>query len=247
MPSAAPGSENPRGKTAPKAPSGGPKRTPRPDSTNGKSKGGAAPAAKQGGQKSAPPDKSAEDNESTRAREDHHRAEGPITEAVAAATVATDPTVVGPVDRGEGDHPVAKKRKRPTSERVDTVDTGRRKGRRVRRVIRRIDLWSVLKLAIVLYTCLYAAVMATLALLWGRAYSSGQIEKVQSFLASVGMDNYRFYGDQMWRACAMIGAIGVLAATVITVLTAALVNVISEMTGGIRVIVIEEDPPPRRR
>jgi H+/Cl- antiporter ClcA len=89
--------------------------------------------------------------------------------------------------------------------------------------------------------------MATLALLWGLAYSSGQIDKVQSFMADVGMDNYRFYGDQMRRACAMIGAIGVLAATVMTVLTAALVNVISEMTGGIRVVVIEEDPPPRRR
>jgi len=31
------------------------------------------------------------------------------------------------------------------------------------------------------------------------------------------------------------------------VLTAALVNVISETTGGIRFVVIEEDPRPRRR
>lgn len=114
-------------------------------------------------------------------------------------------------------------------------------------MVRRIDLWSVLKLSIVLYTCLYAAVMATLALLWGIAYSTGQIDKVESFMADVGMDNYRFYGDQMFRACAMIGAVGVLAGTVITVLTAALVNVISETTGGIRLIVIEEEPVPRRR
>lgn len=89
--------------------------------------------------------------------------------------------------------------------------------------------------------------MATLAVLWGLAYSTGQIDRVQSFMADVGMDNYRFYGDQMFRACAMIGAVGVLAATVITVLTAALVNVISEMTGGIRLVVIEEDRPPRQR
>lgn len=114
-------------------------------------------------------------------------------------------------------------------------------------MVRRIDLWSVLKLAVVLYTCLYAAVMATLALLWGVAYSSGQIDKVQSFMSDVGLDNYRFYGDQMWRAAAMIGAIGVLAATVTTVLTAALVNVISEATGGIRFVIIEEEPRPRRR
>lgn len=116
-----------------------------------------------------------------------------------------------------------------------------RRGRRVKRVVRRVELWSVLKLSLVLYTCLYIAVLITIALLWGLAYSSGQIENLQKFLADVGLENYRFYGDQMFRACAAIGAVGVLAGTVVTVLTAALVNVISETTGGIRLVVIEED------
>jgi ABC-type phosphate transport system permease subunit len=116
----------------------------------------------------------------------------------------------------------------------------------VRRVVRRIELWSVLKLSLVLYTCLWVAVLATLAVIWGLAYSSGQIENLQEFLADVGLENYRVYGDQMFRACAAIGAVGVLAGTVITVLTAALINVISEMTGGIRLVIIEEEPPPRR-
>lgn len=127
-----------------------------------------------------------------------------------------------------------------------TPTTGRRRGRRVHRVVRRIELWSVLKLSLVLYTCLYVAVLAAVALIWGVAYSSGQIGKLQDFLADVGLENYRFYGDQMFRACAAIGAVGVLAGTIITVLTAALVNVVSEMTGGIRLVVIEEDTPPRR-
>ncbi len=167
-------------------------------------------------------------------------------ETARTAAVTTAPPPAPPEQRrGEA---AGSRAPRPDRERREGVDaTGRRRGRRVRRVVRRIDLWSVLKLAVVLYTCLYAAVMATLAVLWGLAYSSGQIEKIESFMADVGMDNYRFYGDQMWRACAMIGAIGVLTATIITVLTAALVNVISEMTGGIRFVVIEEDPPPRRR
>lgn len=112
-------------------------------------------------------------------------------------------------------------------------------------MVRRIELWSVLKLAVVLYTCLYVAVLATLAAIWGLAYSSGQIENLQEFLGDVGLENYRFYGDQMFRACAAIGAVGVLAGTLLTVLTAALVNVISEVTGGIRLVVIEEEPPPR--
>lgn len=121
-----------------------------------------------------------------------------------------------------------------------------RRGRRVKRVVRRIDLWSVLKLSIVVYTCIYVATLGTLAALWGLLYSSGSIDRLQSFLADVGLENFTFYGDQMFRACAAIGAVAVLAGTVITVLATALVNIISEMTGGIRLVVIEEDVEPRR-
>lgn len=119
-----------------------------------------------------------------------------------------------------------------------------RRGRRVKRVVRRIDLWSVLKLSLVVYTCLYLATLATLAVVWKLLYTSGTIEKLQSFLEDVGLENFTFYGNQMFRACAAIGAIGVMAGTVITVLATALINVISELTGGIRLVVIEEDSTP---
>jgi hypothetical protein len=121
------------------------------------------------------------------------------------------------------------------------VPGGPRRGRRVKRVIRRIDLWSVLKLALVVYACLYAAVLGALAALWGLAYSTGSVDKLESFLADVGLKNFHFYGDQMFKACAAIGAVAVLAGTVFTVLAVALINVISEITGGIRLTVIEED------
>jgi hypothetical protein len=39
----------------------------------------------------------------------------------------------------------------------------------------------------------------------------------------------------------VIGAVLVVAATLMTVLATALLNVISELTGGIRLVVIEED------
>ncbi|MCU1455271.1 MAG: hypothetical protein JWN46_3417 [Acidimicrobiales bacterium] len=118
----------------------------------------------------------------------------------------------------------------------------------MRRIIRRIDLWSVLKLSLVLYACVYAAVLGALAAVWGLAYSTGTVHKLQTFLSDVGLDNFRFYGDQMFKACAAVGAVLVLAGTLLTVLATALVNLISEITGGIRVIVIEEDPvAPRLR
>lgn len=129
----------------------------------------------------------------------------------------------------------------PPPRRSRTVAPVRR-GRRVKRVIRRIELWSVLKLAIVLYTCMYLAILLTMAVLWGLAYSTGQIENIETFMGEVGLGNYRFYGDRMFKAVAAIGAVLVLAGTVLTVLWAALVNIISEITGGIRVVVIEEEP-----
>ena len=113
--------------------------------------------------------------------------------------------------------------------------------------MRRIELWSVLKISLFLYLCLYVAVLIALAVLWGLAYSTGSVDKVQSFLADVGLDNFRFYGDQMFRACAAIGGVLVLAATLVTVVTVALVNLISEVTGGIRLTVIEEDIDDRPR
>ena len=105
----------------------------------------------------------------------------------------------------------------------------------------------MLKLSLVLYTCLYAATLAALAVVWGAAYSTGLVEKLQSFLGDVGLDNFRFYGDQMFRAAAAIGAVLVLAGTLITVFTVALINLISELTGGIRFVVIEEEPWPSSR
>lgn len=113
-------------------------------------------------------------------------------------------------------------------------------------MVRRIELWSVLKLSAALFTCLYVATLVALAVIWNLAYQTGQIDRLQSFLADVGLDNWRFYGGRMFKACMAIGAVGALAGTILSVLVTALVNVISEITGGIRFVVIEEDVTPRR-
>jgi len=116
-----------------------------------------------------------------------------------------------------------------------------RRARRVKRVIRRIELWSVLKLALVFYTCMYVVVMGALVIIWGFAYSAGLVDNFESFANDVGFEHWTFYGEHMFRQAAVIGGVMVVAATVLTVLATALVNVISELTGGIRVVVIEED------
>ena len=116
-------------------------------------------------------------------------------------------------------------------------------GRRVRRIVRRIELWSVLKVSLLFYACVYVVTLLSGVLLWGFAYSAGLIDNFESFMADVGFDDFRFYGDEIFRRAAIIGAVLVLAGGVLTVLATALINVISELTGGIRFVVIEVAEP----
>ncbi|MBX3314612.1 MAG: DUF3566 domain-containing protein [Actinobacteria bacterium] len=167
--------------------------------------------------------------------------------AFMAAPAVVDPTNVDqPSAAVPTGPPASSRRSTRSNEPQYERTTGDRRGRRVTRVVRRIELWSVLKLSLFLFICLYVAVLGSIVVVWGVAYSSGQVERLQEFLADVGLDNFRFYGDRMFKAVAAIGAVGVLAATILAVLTTALVNLISEMTGGIRIVVIEEDRVPKR-
>jgi hypothetical protein len=129
---------------------------------------------------------------------------------------------------------------RPKSKRPQT-----RKGRRVKRVVRRIELWSVLKVSLLFYFCMYLVALAASALLWGFAYSAGLIENFESFMADIGFDDFQFFGDQLFKEVAIVGAILVVAGALLTVLAIALVNVISEVTGGVRFVVIEIDADER--
>ena len=53
--------------------------------------------------------------------------------------------------------------------------------RRVSRVIRDIDPWSVFKVALVFHLVLYFVVLISLVLLWSVAESTGTIENIENF------------------------------------------------------------------
>jgi uncharacterized membrane protein YgcG len=126
----------------------------------------------------------------------------------------------------------------------------RRRGRRVTRIVRRIELWSVLKIALVFNTIMLGVVLGSVALLWGLANTTGLVDDLEGFLRDAGFEDFRFQGERMFEQVAFIGAVGALAATVFMVLATALLNLISEITGGIRFVVIEEiveEPAPPAR
>jgi Transmembrane domain of unknown function (DUF3566) len=129
----------------------------------------------------------------------------------------------------------------PEGERPGRLARVPRRGRRVKRIVRRVELWSVLKLALIFFLCMYVVGLLTVAVLWGFANSAGLVDNFESFANEVGWENWQFDGEEMFRQAAVIGGVLVVAATLMTVLATALLNVISELTGGIRLVVIEED------
>lgn len=124
--------------------------------------------------------------------------------------------------------------------------------RKVRRIIRHIEPWSVLKISFVFYLCLWVIMVLAGVMLWSVAVSSGTVELVESFVADLfALDEFIFDASVIFRAYALGALVLVIAGTAFNVLLCVLFNLISDLMGGIRLTVIEEESarfrPPRRR
>jgi hypothetical protein len=112
----------------------------------------------------------------------------------------------------------------------------------VKRVVRRFDAWSVMKVAFIFYLCLYIVAMVAGILLWNVAARVGVIDNLEEFAIRMGaFKTFQFEPDLILEGSALIGAVLVVVATGMTVLAATLFNLISDLVGGIRLTVIEED------
>ncbi|MCP3854130.1 MAG: hypothetical protein GY698_05255 [Actinomycetia bacterium] len=116
----------------------------------------------------------------------------------------------------------------------------RMRARKVRRIIRYIDPWSVLKFSMLFYSAVFVILMIAGVLLWSAAVSSGTVDNLEDFIKDLlALESFTFEPDQIFRASALAGAILVVASTAGTVLLAILFNLISDLIGGIRVTVVE--------
>lgn len=117
----------------------------------------------------------------------------------------------------------------------------RRRVRRVSRIVRDIDVWSVFKVGLIFHAALYVVVLLTGVLLWNVGSATGTIDNVEQFLESFGWDSFTFKGAELFRSTAVLGLFGIVGGTGIWVLGAMVFNLITELVGGIRVTVLEEE------
>jgi hypothetical protein len=183
------------------------------------------------------------------------------------------------------------------------------RARKVRRIVRHIESWSVLKLSVLFFLSIFLIICVASAVLWNAARSAGAVDDVESFITSLGFGNcediatdpatttpttpvtvdgaeeqlsggeiadttvpaevqeetstlpdedgdcaegqrlvggFRFEDQRIFRAFALGGAVLVLAGAAPRVVLALLFNLISDLTGGVRVTVLEEEPTRAR-
>jgi hypothetical protein len=113
--------------------------------------------------------------------------------------------------------------------------------RRVTRVVRHVDPWSVFKIAFVANLVLYLIVLTAGVLLWNVAYATGTVDNVERFLESFGWSSFEFNGGQIYHSAWIGGLFVVIGLTGLAVLLATMFNLITDLVGGMRFTVLEEE------
>ncbi|MFN0091327.1 MAG: DUF3566 domain-containing protein, partial [Acidimicrobiales bacterium] len=146
--------------------------------------------------------------------------------------------------------------RRPAAPRLDVPTRRERQAaqrlqaRKVGRLVRRVEPWSVLKFSLVYLLALDLALLLAGAALWRLGAGAGWIEDLERFVGELfQLDAFRFDGRQIFSVAALVGFLFVLCGALAATGLAALFNLISDLTGGIRLSVVEEEtarPAPRR-
>ena len=104
----------------------------------------------------------------------------------------------------------------------------------MRRIVRRVELWSVLKLSLIFYLCLWAVLLVAGVIVWNIIVSSGLVGRIEDFIIQIfGLESFAFDSQQIFRVYALGGLVSAFLATLFNVLAAILFNLISELVGGV--------------
>lgn len=133
---------------------------------------------------------------------------------------------------------------------LDRRTVKRLRARRVRRLVRHIEPWSVFKMSLIFYLCLWVILLIAGVILWRFAVTAGTVNNVETFIKELfALETFTFNADQIFRVSAIGGLVMVVGGSGFTVLMAVLFNLISDLVGGVRMTVVEEEtarPRPKR-
>ena len=113
--------------------------------------------------------------------------------------------------------------------------------RRVTRVLRHIDPWSTFKVAVLFSLVTYLVALTSGVLLWRVAESTGTLDNVERWFTQFGWESFELKGGEIFHNAWIIGLFGAVAMTGGLVLLATVFNLVSDIIGGVRLTVLEEE------
>lgn len=113
--------------------------------------------------------------------------------------------------------------------------------RRVTRVLRHIDPWSTFKVGLLFSVVAYLVTLTSGVLLWRVADSTGTLDNVERWFTQFGWETFELKGGEIFHNAWIIGLFGAVGLTGALVLLATLFNLVSDIVGGVRLTVLEEE------
>ncbi len=127
--------------------------------------------------------------------------------------------------------------------------------RRVRRIIRKIDAWTVFKVSAILWFILALGLVLGLVMFWSVVDAAAIPQRITDFLVSITLleeGSEPFANTESFLRLAVFGSVAwAVLGCGMTTLLAVMYNLIADVVGGIEVVVLEESleqtaaAPPR--
>lgn len=111
--------------------------------------------------------------------------------------------------------------------------------RRVRRVVRKIDPWTVLKVSVIFNAIAGLIFVLGVWVMWSLAIQRGLPDRITEFFANFALV-FNAEGELYFRVVVLLTIIGVVVFTGLLTLGAVMYNLISDVVGGVELIVLEE-------
>jgi hypothetical protein len=151
-----------------------------------------------------------------------------------------------------------------------------REGRRIRQRLWSVDPWSVFKISVMFYACMFLVVMVAGTVLWNVGRSSGVIDEFEGFVTQLGaygecvaeeevaagtefvsdddcpdgtvrIDSFVLDDGVVFKSTLIAAAVIAITGSAANVLMVVLLNLITEVSGGMKYTIIREPTTPKRR
>jgi hypothetical protein len=115
---------------------------------------------------------------------------------------------------------------------------------RVRRVVRKIDPWTVLKVSLVFNAVMALVTVLGTVVFWSVFVNAGIPERINELAVTIGIENgITLDGPVYFRIVVLLAVVGTVLMTGLFTLGAVVYNLISDLVGGVELVVLEESAP----